>query len=205
MSRSLIAILRGLEPERAVEIGEILVDAGIDWIEVPLNSPEPLVSIAAMQSALGARAHIGAGTVLTTAEVDAVAGTGATFIVAPNCDPRVIGWAKGLGLGAFPGVFTPSECFTALEAGADALKVFPAGLMGTAGFKAIRTVLPRATRVFAVGGVGPSDFASWRDAGADGFGLGGSLFQPGWPTARIAEAAHASVRAWDDVYGPLQE
>ncbi|MBP7001441.1 2-dehydro-3-deoxy-6-phosphogalactonate aldolase [Amaricoccus sp.] len=205
MSRRLIAILRGVEPARAVETGEALVEAGIDWIEVPLNSPEPLASVAALQSALGARARIGAGTVLTPAEVDAVAATGATFVVSPNCDPRVIGRAKALGLGAYPGVLTPSECFAALEAGADALKIFPASLMGPAGLKAVRAVLPAATRVFAVGGVGPGDFVTWRDAGADGFGLGGSLFQPGWPIARVAEAARASVRAWDGVYGFLQE
>jgi 2-dehydro-3-deoxyphosphogalactonate aldolase len=201
MSRPLIAILRGLDPGRAVETADALVAAGIDRIEVPLNSPAPLKSIAAMQAALGGRARIGAGTVLTPEQVRAVAATGAGFIVSPNCDPRVIERTKQLGLASYPGVFTPTECFAALAAGADALKVFPAGMMGRDGLKAIRAVLPPGTLVYAVGGVGPADFAAWRDAGADGFGLGSSLFQPGWPLARVAEQAQASVSAYDAAYG----
>ena len=203
MSRRLIAILRGLDPARAVETGETLIGAGITWIEVPLNSPQPLDSVAALQAAFGERAHIGAGTVLTPEEVRAVADTGASFVVSPNCDPRVIERSKELGLGAYPGVFTPSECFAALAAGADALKIFPAGMMGREGLKAIRAVLPRATRVFAVGGVGPLDFAEWRAAGADGFGLGSSLFQPAWPLTRVAEQARAAVAAYDAAYGTV--
>lgn len=205
MSRRLIAILRGVRPEDAVAVGRALIDAGITWIEVPLNSPRPLDSIAAMQAALGDRARIGAGTVLTPAEVDAVAATGATFVVSPNADPEVIRRTKKSGLGSYPGVFSPTECFAALAAGADALKIFPAGMMGPAGLKAVRAVLPPETEVYAVGGVGPADFAAWRDAGAAGFGLGGSLYQSGWPVARVAEAAEASVRAWDDAYGMLEE
>jgi 2-dehydro-3-deoxyphosphogalactonate aldolase len=205
MSRRLIAILRGLPPGDAVAVGLALVEAGIDWIEVPLNSPDPLDSIAAMQAALGARARIGAGTVLAPAEVDAVAAAGATFVVSPNADPAVIRRTRERGLGSYPGVFTPTECFAALAAGADALKVFPAGQMGPDGLRAIRAVLPPETEVYAVGGVGPDDFAAWRDAGASGFGLGGSLYRAGWPAARVAEAAAASVRAWDDVFGMLEE
>jgi 2-dehydro-3-deoxyphosphogalactonate aldolase len=197
MTRNLIAILRGLDPDRAVETAEALVEAGIAWIEVPLNSPEPLRSIAAMRTALGDRARIGAGTVLTPEQVRAVAAAGAGFVVSPNCDPRVIARTKQLGLGSYPGVFSPTECFAALAAGADALKVFPAGLMGPGGLRAIRAVLPPETLVYAVGGVGPRDFADWRAAGADGFGLGSSLFQPGWPLARIAEQARASAEAYD--------
>jgi 2-dehydro-3-deoxyphosphogalactonate aldolase len=197
MSRRLIAILRGLLPDRAVDTAEVLVAAGIDWIEVPLNSPEPLKSIAAMQDALGERALIGAGTVLTPEQVRAVAATGASFVVSPNCDLRVIERTKQLGLASYPGVFTPTECFAALAAGADALKIFPAGMMGRDGLKAIRAVLPPDTLVYAVGGVGPADFASWHGAGADGFGLGSSLFQPAWPPARVAEQARASAAAYD--------
>lgn len=163
MTRNLIAILRGVTPERAVETAAAILDAGISWIEVPLNSPDPLRSIAAMQAALGDRARIGAGTVLSPEEVRAVAATGASFIVSPNADPRVIERTKALGLGAYPGVFTATECFAALAAGADALKIFPAGIMGRDGLKAIRAVLPAATRVYAVGGVGPADFAESRD------------------------------------------
>lgn len=201
MSRPLIAILRGVGPERAVETAAAIVDAGIDSIEVPLNSPDPLRSIAAMQDALGDRARIGAGTVLTPDEVRAVAATGARFIVSPNADPAVIARTKQLGLGSYPGVFTPTEAFAALAAGADALKVFPAAMMGTDGLKAIRAVLPKGTRVYAVGGVGPADFARWRAAGVDGFGLGSSLFQPDWPLARVAEQARASAKAWDVALG----
>lgn len=203
MSRPLIAILRGVEPSRAVETATTIVQAGITWIEVPLNSPRPLESIAAMQAALGDRAEIGAGTVLTPEEVRAVAATGARFIVSPNCDPVVIARTKELGLGSYPGVFTATECFAALGAGADALKIFPAGVMGRAGLAAIRAVLPAGTRVYAVGGVGPADFADWCAAGADGFGLGSSLFQAGWSIERVAEAARASVEAWDAVHGVL--
>jgi 2-dehydro-3-deoxyphosphogalactonate aldolase len=201
MSRRLIAILRGLAPERAVETAEAIVGAGIDWIEVPLNSPEPLRSIAAMQGAVGERARIGAGTVLTPEEVRAVAGAGATFVVSPNADLRVIARTKQLGLGSYPGVFTPTEAFAALAEGADALKIFPAGALGREGLKALRAVLPGGTLVYAVGGVGPADFADWCAAGADGFGLGSSLFQPGWTIGRVAEQARASVEAFDAVGG----
>ncbi len=201
MTRRLIAILRGIEPVQAVEAAAALIDAGITWIEVPLNSPDPLASISAMQAAHGEHARIGAGTVLSAAEVEAVAVAGATFIVSPNANVAVIGATKRLGLGSYPGVFTPTECFAALDAGADALKVFPAGLMGTEGLKAIRAVLPPETSIYAVGGVGPENFAIWRAAGIDGFGLGSSLFKPGWPTVRIGEAALACVRAWDQDFG----
>ncbi len=203
MSRPLIAILRGVEPARAVETAAAIVDAGIGWIEVPLNSPDPLRSIAAMQEALGDRARIGAGTVLTPEEARAVAATGASFVVSPNADVTVIARTKELGMESYPGVFTPTEAFAALGAGADALKVFPAGMMGTGGLRAIRAVLPAGTRVYAVGGVGPAEFADWVAAGADGFGLGSSLFQAGWSVARVAEAARASVAAWDAVRGTV--
>jgi 2-dehydro-3-deoxyphosphogalactonate aldolase len=201
MTRAIIAILRGLEPADAVEVGAALLAAGITRIEVPLNSPRPLDSIAAMQQALGGEAEIGAGTVLTPGDVEAVAATGASFIVSPNCDPEVIRRSKELRLGSFPGVFTATECFAALAAGADALKVFPATQMGTAGLKALRAVLPPGTLVYAVGGVGPRDFAAWRAAGIDGFGLGSNLFQPGWDAARVLDAARKSVAAFDAAFG----
>ena len=201
MTRPIIAILRGLDPARAVATGEALVAAGITRIEVPLNSPEPLRSIAALQAALGERAGIGAGTVLTPEEVRAVADTGATFIVSPNADPRVIERTKQLGLGSYPGVFTATECFAALASGADALKIFPASLLGREGLMAIRAVLPKGTQIYAVGGVGPRDFGDWRAAGIDGFGLGSALFKPEWSPERVAEAARAAAAAWDATLG----
>ena len=199
--RHLIAILRGVEPHEAADMAVALVDAGITRIEVPLNSPDPLTSIRNMVEAVGDRAELGAGTVLTTKDVAAVKETGASFIVSPNCDLQVIRCTKTLGMGSYPGVFTPTECFDALKTGADALKLFPAGMAGLQGLKAIRAVLPAETLVYAVGGAEPSNFAEWANASADGFGLGSSLYKPGMVVSEVAERARASVVAYDEVYG----
>lgn len=196
--RNLIAILRGLTPDEALPVGEALLAAGITKIEVPLNSPRPLESIATLAGHLGKHAVIGAGTVTAPDEVREVKDAGGRLIVSPNLDPEVIAETRALGLLSYPGVLTPSECFAAIKARADGLKVFPAFQMGIEGLKAIRAVLPKTTRLYMVGGVGPDSFGAWLDAGADGFGLGSSLYKPGMTAQEVSRQAQRAVAAWDD-------
>ncbi|RAH38653.1 MULTISPECIES: 2-dehydro-3-deoxy-6-phosphogalactonate aldolase [unclassified Halomonas] len=196
MSLPLIGILRGITPDEVVEVGEALLAAGLDRLEVPLNSPEPLESIRRLVQALGDRAAVGAGTVLTPEQVHDVHAVGGRLIVSPNCRPAVIEETRRLGMASYPGIVTPSEAFDALDAGATALKLFPAVQVGLEGMKAVRAVLPAGTELYAVGGIGVDNFAQWRAAGVDGAGLGSALYQPGLGAEEVGERARKLVEAW---------
>jgi 2-dehydro-3-deoxyphosphogalactonate aldolase len=201
MSRKIVAILRGVDPESCVAIGAALIGAGINRIEVPLNSPEPFVSIQSLAEAFGETALIGAGTVLSEADVGRVRAVGGRLVVSPDTNAAVIKATKAEGMLSYPGVMTPTECFTALRAGADGLKFFPGGVLGPDGLKAIRAVLPRGTEVLAVGGAEPDSFAAWKASGADGFGIGSALFSPGDTAETVAAKARAIVARYDEVFG----
>jgi 2-dehydro-3-deoxyphosphogalactonate aldolase len=191
----LVAILRGVKPEEVEPIAEGLVAAGIRLIEVPLNSPDPFASIARLVRRMEGRALVGAGTVTRVAEVAELARIGAELVVSPHTDVAVVGAACTAGLIAIPGAATPSECFAALGAGAHAVKLFPMEMIGAAGVKAMRAVLPKTARLIAVGGVDPAAIPALTKAGCDGFGLGSALYKPGMEAAAVAAAAAAFVAA----------
>lgn len=191
----LIAILRGVRPDEVVAIGEELVAAGFTLIEVPMNSPDPLDSVARLAKALGDRAMIGAGTVLTVDQVTAMRDAGGRMVISPNTNLDVIRASVAAGLASLPGIATPSEALAALDAGATALKLFPAEAASPVVLKAMRAILPRDARVLPVGGIVPEGMAPWREAGAAGFGLGSALYKPGMSAAEVGTRARAFVAA----------
>jgi 2-dehydro-3-deoxyphosphogalactonate aldolase len=195
--RHLIAILRGITPPETLAVCEALVAAGITMIEVPLNSPEALRSIGEAAKAFNGRAAIGAGTVLAPAEVDQIADAGGQFIVSPDTNPAVITRTAERGLRSYPGVFSPTDAFTAIRSGATGLKFFPAEVLGPKGIKAMKAVLPPAMPLYAVGGANPDNFAEYFAAGCAGFGLGTYIYKPGMSAADVANRAKAAVTAYD--------
>lgn len=196
LENGLIAILRGLRPQEAVAIGDVLYQAGFRVIEVPLNSPQPYDSIRLLRQSLPADCLIGAGTVMTAEQVKLVKEAGGQVIVMPHSDAKVLRAAKEAGLYLSPGVATPNEAFAALAEGADVLKLFPAEQMSPAVVKAWLAVLPMGTTLLPVGGITPDNMKVFLDAGVKGFGLGSGLFKPGMSVADVSERAHAYVAAW---------
>ena len=196
LAHPLVAILRGVRPEEVVAVGRILYNAGFRTIEVPLNSPSPLDSIAALAGEFGTEVLVGAGTVMSATQVDEVVAAGAGLILSPNRDLSVIRRSLHHQALSMPGVATPSEAFEALAAGAHTLKLFPADVLGTASFKGWRAVLPPGTPMFGVGGIGVDNLASFRQAGASGAGLGSSLYLPGMAADALEQRAKALMAAW---------
>lgn len=195
--RHLIAILRGITPPETIAVCEALISAGITLIEVPLNSPEALRSIADAAKAFGGRADVGAGTVLSVEDVDAVADAGGVFVVSPDTNPAVIVRTRQRGMASYPGVFSPSDAFSAIRAGATGLKFFPAEVLGPKGIKAMKAVLPPTVPLYAVGGASPDNFGEYFAAGCAGFGLGTFIYKPGMTAADVAGRAQAAVAAYD--------
>ena len=191
----LIAILRGVKPDEVEAIGEALVEAGFTILEVPMNSPDPLDSVARLATRFAGRAIVGAGTVLTVPHVQAVIDAGGTMVISPNANPRVIAASAAAGVVSLPGIATPSEAFAALDAGATALKLFPAEAASPGVLKAMLAVLPKGIRLLPVGGIAPDTMAPWLNAGAAGFGLGSALYKPGMTAEEVGSNARAFARA----------
>lgn len=204
VKRSLVAILRGVRPDEVEAIVETLIDSGFELIEVPLNSPDPFVSIERLSKRFGKDCWIGAGTVLTASDCARVADIGGRLMVSPNVDADVLAVARIRQMVTMPGVFSPTEAFLALRCGASALKFFPASVLGPSGVAAQLAVLPKETMVGAVGGVSDKNLATYVAAGVRAFGLGSSLYRPGMTAAAVRDTAQASVRAYDQALGEAQ-
>ena len=193
----IIAILRGVTPDEVVAVSQTLYDAGVRVVEVPLNSPEPFASIEKLAIAFKDKMVVGAGTVLTVQDVNVLKAHGGQISVSPDCNEATIARAVELGMVPLPGVFTPTEAFAAIRAGAKHLKLFPAEVASPQTIKAWKAVLPRHAKIYAVGGVTPENMGDWLAAGASGFGIGSSIFKPGMSMAKISESAHSLVSAWN--------
>ncbi|WP_421694622.1 2-dehydro-3-deoxy-6-phosphogalactonate aldolase [Aestuariivirga sp.] len=197
----IITILRGVTLDEVTDIGDALYEAGIRVVEVPLNSPEPFRSIAALAARFHGRMVVGAGTVLDVESVDRVKSAGGQITVSPDCAPHVISRAVERGLLPLPGVFTPTEAFAALRAGARHLKLFPAEAASPVTVKAWKAVLPSHASLYAVGGVTPSNMKAWADAGCAGFGIGSNIYKPGSSADDVGRAARSFVAAWNELKG----
>ena len=202
--RNLIAVLRGITPAEALPVAEALVAAGFSCLEVTLNSPQPYSSIAAIAREFGDQATIGAGTVTSPNEVISVLDAGGKIIVSPHTDAAIIAETKRAGLISAPGAITASECFAALAAGADILKLFPASQLGVGGIRAVREVLPSSAKLYAVGGVSPDNLGDWLAAGVDGFGVGTAIYRHGMSAEEVSQRAKAVVAKYDAATGEIE-
>lgn len=198
--RELIAILRGIKPASVEHVAEVVFNAGISKIEVPLNSPEPLKSIERLAHQFGSEAIVGAGTVLTVEQVMDVHHAGGTMVVSPNCNSSVICATRANGQLSYPGVFTATESFTALESDATGLKLFPASVLGAGGLKALKAVIPENVPIYGVSGIGTGDFQEWKNAGITGFGIGSNLYKPDYSIEQIRSNAVSIVAAYDAAF-----
>ena len=198
MSRNIIAILRGIKPEEALDIVHVIVDSGITQVEVPLNSPRAFESIELIRDEFKGSIQFGAGTVTDVEQVEILSRIGVDFIVSPNFEYSVVKATKEAGILSYPGVITPTECFSALNSGADGLKFFPASLLGEANLIAIKAVLPSDIPIYMVGGVGPENFSSWFKAGASGFGIGSGIYKAGESASAVAKKAESIILSYDE-------
>ena len=198
MSRNIIAILRGIKPEEALDIVHVIVDSGITQVEVPLNSPRAFESIELIRDEFKGSIQFGAGTVTDVEQVEILSRIGVDFIVSPNFEYSVVKATKEAGILSYPGVITPTECFSALNSGADGLKFFPASLLEEANLIAIKAVLPFNIPIYMVGGVGPENFSSWFKAGANGFGIGSGIYKAGESASAVAKKAESIILSYDE-------
>ena len=200
MSRKIIAILRGVKPNEVLEIASTIADNGITQIEIPMNSPDVFNSIQLLHDEMNDFVSVGAGTVTNTNQVKILEEIGIDFVVSPNFDPKVVEATKQANMLSFPGVITPTECFSALNCGADGLKFFPASLLGESNLVALKAVLPENIPLYMVGGVEPENFSSWFNAGATGFGIGSGIYKAGDSSQSVASKSELIVQSYDEAH-----